>query len=76
MPKRSDKLAKLAEIEGIDLRDTEQVGSIVIDSVNPGICMNDGCEYTTQVEPDQAEGYCEECKTKTVMSLAMLMYLI
>jgi hypothetical protein len=30
--------------------------------------MNPDCDYTTEVEPDQREGWCEECGTGTVRS--------
>lgn len=43
-----------------------------MDSVAPGICMNDGCDYITEVEPDQSEGYCENCDTCTVTSALVL----
>ncbi|MBW2121959.1 MAG: hypothetical protein JRH07_08945 [Deltaproteobacteria bacterium] len=32
----------------------------------PGICPE--CGYTTDVEPDQAEGWCEVCEKNTVVS--------
>ena len=61
------KLKTLSENEGFDdMQDFLE--SAMFDSVCPGICTNDGCEYTTQVEPDQTEGWCEECKTNSVKS--------
>ena len=42
------------------------------DSVVPAICMNDDCDYTTGMEPDQTEGWCEVCETNTVMSCLVL----
>ena len=39
-----------------------------LDDVVPGICMNPECEYTTEVEPDQRQGWCEECGTTSVRS--------
>jgi hypothetical protein len=45
------KLEKLLEIEGYDALD-ELLG-IFFDSALPGICANDGCDYTAEVEPDQ-----------------------
>lgn len=41
-------------------------------SIMPGICMNVGCNYTTDVEPDQTRGFCESCRTRTVKSIAEL----
>ena len=63
------KLKDLLSIEGID---DDDMFSVANDSVQPGICINDDCDYTTQVEPDQEEGYCEECETNTVKSLQCL----
>ncbi len=42
----------------------------VIDSVVPAICPK--CEYTTDMEPDQDEGYCELCENTTVKSCLIL----
>ena len=42
------------------------------DSVAAGICMNPGCDYTTEVEPDQGHGWCEACETQTVKSCLLL----
>jgi hypothetical protein len=43
---------------------------------NPGICMNPGCLYTAEVEPDQRQGWCEVCGTTTVRSGIVLAGLI
>jgi len=37
-----------------------------------GICTNDGCDYTTDVEPDQDRGWCEVCGTNLVKSAPVL----
>ncbi len=67
-----DKLEKLLEVEGFD--DEIEFGeAFATESVVPGICMNDSCEYTTHYEPDQDRGWCEECETQTVKSGLMLM---
>ena len=29
----------------------------ICDSVCPAICMTEGCDYTTEMEPDQEQGY-------------------
>ena len=44
----------------------------VLDSVATGICMNDCCDYTTDVEPDCEGGYCEECNTQSVQSVLVI----
>lgn len=38
----------------------------------PSICMNDGCDYVTDMEPDQDAGWCDECKTHSVKSAYIL----
>jgi len=64
------KLDKLAEVEGKTVDDLLQ--DAVIREDCKGICMNEGCDYTTEVEPDQQAGYCEVCGTKTVKSACVL----
>jgi hypothetical protein len=46
--------------------------AVFSDSVSPGICMNEGCDYTVEVEPDQDRGWCEACGTNTVKSAPIL----
>jgi hypothetical protein len=70
----ADKLAELAEQSGLSIE--EMLGQAVFDSVSPGICINDGCDYTTEVEPDQNRGWCEVCRTNTVQSALILAGLI
>jgi hypothetical protein len=70
-----NKLQTLCEIEGF--ADELELGeAFVADSVCPGICMNPGCDYTTEVEPDQTRGWCEICGTNTVKSGFILMGII
>jgi hypothetical protein len=54
----------------------ELFAAVLSDSVSPGICINPGCNYTTDVEPDQDRGYCEVCRTQTVQSALILAGLI
>jgi hypothetical protein len=69
------KLKKLCELEGF--KSLEQLLKHAIgDSVCPAICMVDGCDYTTEMEPDQAHGYCEACGGNTVTSALVLAGLI
>ncbi len=71
MPKtKQEKLDQLAEIEGMS--DMEMFEEGTFDSVCKGICINDDCDYTTTVEPDCSEGYCEVCETQTVKSALIL----
>jgi hypothetical protein len=66
------KLAALQlQSEGYDTLE-ELLEAVFSDSVSPGICMNDGCDYTTEVEPDQTQGWCEVCGTNTVKSAPIL----
>jgi hypothetical protein len=69
-----DKLRNLAGIYGLD-RDS-LIETYVLDSVVPGICTNDGCDYAAEYEPDQDGGWCEECGTRTVASALILAGLI
>ena len=65
------KLAKLVEIEGYNSIE-ELMEAVFSDSVSPAICMNDGCDFTCEMEPDQDAGYCEECHTNTMKAAPVL----
>ncbi len=68
------KFEKLCEVEGVDQDGyLSQWGH---DSVVPGICANDGCDYTCDVEPDSDGGWCEVCDTNTVKSGLILLGII
>ena len=72
---RRTKLEKLAKIEGFaEVQNLLKATSYV--SVSPGICTNQGCDYTTEVEPDQRHGHCEECRTGTVQGALVLAGLV
>ena len=47
-----------------------------LESVVPAICMNPDCEYTTECEPDQREGWCGACGTASVKSFLVLLELV
>ena len=65
-----DKLETLASQYGYSVDELlEEYG---LDSLVPGICMNPGCEYVTEYEPDQREGWCGACGTTTVRSALIL----
>ena len=69
------KLSKLIEIEGYD--SIEQLAQTILsDSVSPAICMNEDCDFTCEMEPDQDAGYCEECRTNSMQSALILAGLI
>ena len=65
------KLKKLVELEGYD-DDTDLIADAVTDSVCPSICMNDGCDYIAELEPDQDRGWCETCGTNSMKSALVL----
>jgi len=64
-PRHDAKLAKLIEIEGYDSIEA-LMEAVFSDSVSPAICMNEGCDYTCEMEPDQRRGWCDECRTDHV----------
>lgn len=70
----SEKLQSLAEIEGMDVMD--MLEEATFDSVAPGICTNEGCDYSTNVEPDADGNLCEDCETESVVSCLILAGLI
>ena len=45
----------------------------IIDGIVPCICANGDCGYSTDLESDSREGYCEECETHSVISCIELM---
>lgn len=55
--------------EWFDMGVSENLGPY--DSVSMGGCKS--CGYTTNVEPDQDQGWCEECETSTVVSIHCLL---
>ena len=62
------KLEELVEIEGFEKDTLAFLQAFSHDSVCPAICMNPGCSYTSELEPDQTEGWCEECDTGSMKS--------
>ena len=60
------KLEQLANESG--MTPMEFIEHYVFDDVVPGICVCPDCDYTTEVEPDQRHGYCEECGRQNVQS--------
>lgn len=66
-------LAELMETEGYDTLE-ELARDAIMEVRAPGICT--ACGYTTEMEPDQQAGYCEECQTNTVKAGLILAGLI
>jgi hypothetical protein len=74
LPNRQ-KLAQLADLEGFaSVNDLIKYASY--DCVSPAICTNSGCDFTAEMEPDQDEGFCEACRTRTVQSALVLAELV
>jgi hypothetical protein len=72
---RQEKLAKLLAAEGYDTLEG-LAEAVVSDSVSPAICTEADCDHTTEMEPDQDAGYCENCGKNTVVSALVLAGLI
>jgi hypothetical protein len=72
---KAAKLMKLCDIEGFE-RIEDLLKASVTDSICPAICMTEGCDYTTEMEPDQDAGHCESCGGNTVTSAPVLAGLI
>jgi hypothetical protein len=65
------KLTKLLQIEGYENLE-ELLEAVFSDAVSPAICVNADCNYTCEMEPDQAAGHCEECHTQTMVAAPVL----
>ena len=72
---KAAKLMKLCELEGYK-RLYDLLKACTADSVCPAICMTEGCDHTTEMEPDQDAGYCDACGGNTVTSALVLAGLI
>ena len=75
---KRQKLRKLAKIEGCETV-TELLELSPRDAVSPAICCNPDnleCDYSTEMEPDQNQGWCEECDKGTMQSALILAGLI
>lgn len=72
---REIKLKTLMKAEGYEgLHDF--LDAVVGDSISPAICIEPTCNYTTEMEPDQTEGYCEACGQNTVVAPLILAEII
>jgi hypothetical protein len=65
------KLAKLLEIEGYESVEA-LLQAVLGESVSPAICMNEDCNYTCEMEPDQTRGWCDECRTNSTTAAPVL----
>jgi hypothetical protein len=71
MSKTNDKLIQLAQSEGYHSIDNF-LRDYMLESIVPCICMNESCDHTEYMEPDQTRGHCDHCKTKSMKSCLML----
>ena len=69
------KLDQLASDFGFD-DPLDLIEAYVCDGLMPAICMTRGCDYSTEMEPDQDQGWCECCGANTMKSAAILMGVI
>src|SRR5258707_9281069 len=60
--------------EGTNLE--QLLEAVIGDSVSPAICTNADCTYTREMEPDQERGYCDECRTNTMVAAPVLASII
>jgi hypothetical protein len=72
--REASKLDQLASVWGLSV--PEFIEEYALADVVPGICMNPNCSYTAEVEPDQQEGWCEECDMRSTKSGLLLAGLI
>ncbi len=66
------KVQKLAADSGFSTVE-EMLESALCDGVCPAICMEEFCEYSTDLEPDAENCPCEECGEHTVSSALIIM---
>jgi len=69
------KIFDIVDIYGVNSVQ-ELIDQFGDDSISPGICYNEDCDYTTEVEPDCSDGYCEDCGTNTVKSFHVILGVI
>ena len=66
------KLHELANIFGFDTANAMAMANMDTCS-HPAICTKDGCDYTTELDPDAMDDTCDECGCKSVTSFGVLM---
>lgn len=63
------KLETLRAAEGFGTVDA-MLEPAAFDSASPAVCID--CDHTSEMEPDQDRGYCENCGQNTVVSALIL----
>jgi hypothetical protein len=61
------KLMKLCDLEGFKTLD-DLLKVATTDSVCPAICVTEGCDHTTEMEPDQEEVTCFRAPRRSAAS--------
>jgi len=64
------KLELLAHMEDTSVESMLEASSF--DGIASAICMNEGCDYATTLEPDGEGGHCPECDTHSVKSCLVI----
>ena len=67
---KAQKLIELCASKGYG--DPDDAYAAVSDNTAPGICMNTGCSFTTDVRLNEKDGYCELCDDCSVRSILFL----
>lgn len=65
------KLRDLQEAEGYYTQE-DMLEAAIMDGLASAICMNQNCDFVTEMEPDQDAGWCEECEENTVKSCLVI----
>lgn len=68
MATKQTLLKRLRKSTGMTLAD--MCGQVMELGTAPSICPN--CGYTTDMEPDQDAGFCENCNSRSVVSFLIL----
>lgn len=68
----AQKLAILAKSEGFAQVEDFLNRWEMLDSLVPAICMNENCNLYEEYEPDQTQGFCHDCGTKSMESALVL----
>jgi len=71
LTEKAKKLMRLCEVEGYK-NPYDLLEAVAGQSVCPAICMTEGCDHTAEMEPDQADGYCNCCGGNTVRSALVI----
>jgi hypothetical protein len=61
------KLEKVADIGGYD-DDDQLFECSALDSCVPPICVEQRCDHSADLDPDQDKGWCESCEKPSMKS--------